>query len=148
MMNTRMTGSIAAAVLFFSSLASADYVPYPGTIPVDLVRVEAANVAVVSIETWPGFRRNLRITVAGIAVPRSADPAPACERALASRAMEFTTKFLSDAEEISVKDMVMRSSGVEDAASPLLTPGGSLSDALMGEKLARPSHVEAKKPWC
>jgi hypothetical protein len=137
---------IGALAMLCSSVANADYMPYPGKITVNLVNVEAANIVVVGFETWPGFYRTFRVTLPNIEVPIVS--ASACETALANKAQAFTKTFVTDAKFLRVHDMMMQTSADNDARAHLYTEQGSLADALVKEKLARPSGVNSSIQWC
>jgi len=151
-----MFKKVQAVALFIAVLSASismvnaetrDYVPYTGKIKVKLQSVESIKVAHVGFETWPGFSRNIRITLPNIQTPDS-HSLSRCEQVLAERALEFTTRFLTDAETISVEDMLMENSASANALSNLHTGNGSLMTALKAEGFARSSDVPAKTPWC
>jgi hypothetical protein len=103
---------------------------------------------VISLETWPGFRRNTTIVLPGIAVPVDTPQATECEREKAAKALEFTQKFLGDAKKIFVQDMRMETSADESALSDIITDHGSLTQALKDEGLARADSAPADTAWC
>ena len=122
--------------------------PFPGKLPATIVHIEAANIIHVNIETWPGFRRDFRVTLPNLVVPGQGEDVMACEWALAQQAYDFTVNFLSDGETVHVKDMQMESSSSEDAVSSIYTGHGTLDNALRRERLARPADIAAGEPWC
>lgn len=138
--------AIFAAVMF--AAASMAATPFPGKLSATLVHVEAANIIHVNIETWPGFRRDFRVTLPNLVVPGQGEDVTACELALAQQAYDFTVNFLSDTTTVHVKDMQMESSSSEDAISSIYTDHGTLDNALRRERLARPADIAAGAPWC
>jgi len=122
--------------------------PFPGKLPAMIVHIEAANIIYVNIETWPGFRRDFRVTLPNLVVPGQGEDIMACELALAQQAYDFTVNFLSDVTTVHVKDMQMESSSSEDAVSSIYTDHGTLDNALRRERLARPADIAAGEPWC
>ncbi len=138
--------STSILVMLFSTICNADYMPYPGKIPVKLVTVESANIVVIGFDTYPGYYRKFRITLPGIEVPSVS--ASICETALATRAKEFTRTFVTESKKLRVHDMVMQTSADDDASAHLFTAKGSLADALVNEKLARLSTSSTSGPWC
>lgn len=143
-----VAGFVMAVLLALTSLAGAAYVPYPGKLQARPVNVESPRIVTVNLETWPGFARNFRVTVPGIALPEDHSSTPACERELAARALAFTQEYVFGAKTLFVQDMAMESSAAEDALSPILTERGSLAAQLIKEGLARPDTVDPKEPWC
>lgn len=138
--------AIFAAVMF--AAASMAATPFPGKLPATLVHIEAANIIHVNIETWPGFRRDFRVTLPNLVVPGQGEDVTACELALAQQAYDFTVNFLSDTTTVHVKDMQMESSSSEDAITSIYTDHGTLDNALRRERLARPADIAAGAPWC
>lgn len=132
----------------YSGLLAAEYVPFPGKLPVTLVSVDAANEVVVSFETWPGFRRNTTIVLPGIVIPEDTPQADACERERAARALAFTRAFFDHAGTLYVHDMRMETSADSSALSDITTDQGSLTQALKSEGLARADSVPADRSWC
>lgn len=135
------------ALLTWSISVKAD-VPFPGKLPVTVTSIEAANIIHVSLETWPGFRRNVRIILPGLVLPGQGKNAKACELELAEKAYNFTVNFLSEAQKVSVKDMIMENSASPEAFSSIYTEHGTLDKALQRERLARPADPATNEPWC
>ncbi len=133
-----------------STMAMADeFVPYMGKREATLVRVDAPNLIVVTFDTDAiGFFRTIRVRLPGIVIARNTPQADDCEREAAQKALAFTQKFLADAEKIYIKDMRMQNSADEEGISPILTNNGSLSAALIKEKIARSDSVDPDVPWC
>lgn len=138
--------AILATVMCAAPLMAAT--PFPGKLPATIVHIEAANIIHVNIETWPGFRRDFRVTLPNLVVPGQGEDAIACELAMAQQAYDFTVNFLSDVTTVHVKDMQMTSSSSEDAISSIYTDHGLLDNALRRERLARPADIAAGEPWC
>lgn len=154
-MSIKMKGAVSGWVIttcavgcLYSSLLFADYVPFPGKLPVTLVSVDSPKEVVVSFETWPGFRRNTTIVLPGIVVPVDTPQADACERELAAKALEFTQKFVDDAKQLYVQDMRMETSADATVLSDIITDHGSLTQALKAEGLARADSVPTETSWC
>ena len=140
-----LTGTLLANTIAIS----AEFVPYPGKREVRLVDVEAPNLVVIQFDTdMIGFFRTLKIRVPNIDIPDDSQESPACEKALARKAREFTRHFLAQAKSIYVLDMRMKTSADEEAISPILTDQGDLAEALEKAGLARPDTVAQDKPWC
>lgn len=137
---------VLAIVIFSATLMAAT--PFPGKLPATIVDIEAANIIHVNIETWPGFRRDFRVTLPNLVVPGQGENVMACELALAQLAYDFAVNFLSDATTVHVKDMQMENSSSEDAISSIYTNNGSLDNALRREKLAKPAAFAHNEPWC
>ncbi|MCB1934316.1 MAG: hypothetical protein KDF59_00075 [Nitrosomonas sp.] len=140
-------GLFAMLIANFSINAVAS-VPFPGKLPVQVVNVEAANIIHVNLETWPGFRRDIRIFLPNLAIPAQGPNPKDCEYELAHLAHEFAINFLENAKDIRVHDMWMENSSSEYAISSILTQNGSLDNALRHEKLARPADLANQQPWC
>jgi len=140
-----LVGLVALSV---SSIALAEYVPFPGKREVRLVDVEAANIIVINFETWPGFPRMMRIKLPNLDIPGNSSKPKACELELAQKALTFTREFVADSTKVTIKDMLMKTSADEQAISSVYTDKGSLGMALSKAGLARPSSVDADKPWC
>ncbi len=138
----------AAIALSASSLAMADYVPFPGKLAVNLITVEAANVVFVNFQAWPGYLRGVRVVLPGIAVPTDTAQASACERDMAARALAYTRRFVGEAHTLHVKDLRMETSADERGYSDLVSDRGSLSRALLEQGLARAGTLAADTPWC
>jgi len=142
-----LTGVLAVSL---STMVIADeFVPYMGKREATLVRVDAPNLIVVTFDTDAiGFFRTIRVRLPGIVIARDTPQADDCEREAAQKALAFTQKFLADAEKIYIKDMRMQNSADEEGISPILTNKGSLSAALIKEKIARSDSVDSDVPWC
>ena len=138
--------SVFAIVLFSTTLMAAT--PFPGKLPATIVNIEAANIIHVNIETWPGFRRDFRVTLPNLAVPGQGEEVMDCELEMAQLAYDFAVNFLSDTTTVHVKDMQMENSSSEDATSSIYTDNGTLDNALRRERLARPADIAANEPWC
>lgn len=147
---TRRPGAVLAATLalLVSTLAFAEYVPFPGKLQVRLLDIEAPNIIFVNFETWPGYLRSVRIILPGIVVAEDTPQSDDCEREKAQKAMAFSREFLFDAEKIFVQDMKMETSADEQAVSPIITNKGSLGAALEKAGLARPESVDPDTSWC
>ncbi|MCP5244721.1 MAG: hypothetical protein H6937_01650 [Burkholderiales bacterium] len=145
----RLFAIVMAAMLTIgvSANTQAD-VPFPGKLPVEVVSVEAANIIHINVETWPGFRRNIRIFLPDLVLPGQGPNPKECEAELAHLAYEFTVNFLENAEDIRVLDMWMENSASTDAISSIYTKNGTLDNALRRERLARPSDLAQNQPWC
>ncbi len=137
-----------ALMLFILPMTASAAVPFPGKLSADIVNIEAANIINVSIETWPGFRRNIRIILPHIVVPGQTEDPSECELELGDKALEFTVNFLSEAEGVSVMDMMMEHSASEYAISSIHTNAGTLDNALRRERLVRLNTVAPDTPWC
>jgi hypothetical protein len=137
-----LTGTLA---MLFVSVVYANSVPYPGKIPVDIISIESPNIVVVGFETWPGFYRRFRVTLPGIEVPVSSGSA--CETAMAVKSLQYTTKFVTDAKKLYIKDMSMQTSADQDGVSHIFSENKSLAESLMSEGLARPMNGRGEK-WC
>lgn len=137
--------SVLASVMF--STATIAGTPFPGKLPATIVNIEAAHIIHVNIETWPGFRRDFRVTLPNLALPGQGEEVKECELALAQQAYDFAFNFLSNATTVHVKDMQMTDSASLDAVSSIYTNNGTLDNALRREKLAKlaGSHDES---WC
>ncbi len=144
-MNTKLF-SVLAIVLFSTTSIAAT--PFPGKLPATIVNIEAANIIHVNIETWPGFRRDFRVTLPNLVVPGQGEDIMECELELAQLAYDFAVNFLSDSTTVHVKDMQMDNSSSEDATSSIYTNKGSLDNALRRERLARPTDIATNEPWC
>jgi hypothetical protein len=138
--------SVLAIVLFSTTSIAAT--PFPGKLPATIVNIEAANIIHVNIETWPGFRRDFRVTLPNLVVPGQGEDVMECELVLAQLAHDFAVNFLSDSTTVHVKDMQMDNSSSEDATSSIYTNKGSLDNALRRERLARPTDIATNEPWC
>lgn len=123
------------------------YAPFPGKIKVRLLSVESIAVVHVSLETWPGFSRNVRISLPNIQTP-DIGSLKACEQEMAIQALALTEQFLSEAKSISVQNMLMESSASEDALSNIYTDQGGLIEALKSEGFVRSNTTPIKTPWC
>jgi len=139
---------LAIAWLATTGVSAGDYVPFPGKIEVNLVRVESAKDVVVSFETWPGFARETTIELPGIAIPTDSARADTCERDMAAKSRAFTQQFVSEAKMIYVQDMRMETSADTTVFADIMSDQGSLIRALQAKGLARPESVPAKTSWC
>lgn len=148
-MKNRIVAVVMMAIFAASfSTVTVAGVPFPGKLPVEVVKVEAANIIHVRLETWPGFRRDMRIFLPNLLLPAQGLEPKECEYELAQMAYEFTVNFLENATDIHVNDMWMEHSASTDAISSILTNNGSLDNALRRERLARPADLEQNQPWC
>ena len=109
---------------------------------------EASNIIHVNIETWPGFRRDVRVTLPNLLLPGQGEEVKECELELAQWAYDFAVNFLSEATTVHVKDMQMENSASKDAISSIYTNNGTLDNALRRERLAKPADLAHDKPWC
>lgn len=135
------------AVISFSTISMAA-TPFPGKLPATIVSIEAANIIHVNIETWPGFRRDFRVTLPNLALPGQGEKAKECELQLAQQAYDFTVNFLSNATTVHVNDMEMENSASLDAVSSIHTNNGSLDNALRRERLAKLAPSAHNESWC
>ena len=135
------------AIAIFST-ATIAATPFPGKLSATLVDIEAANIIHVNIETWPGFRRDFRITLPNLLLPGQGEEVKECELELAQWAYDFAVNFLSEATTIHVKDMQMENSASKDAISSIYTNNGTLDNALRRERLAKPADLAHDEPWC
>jgi len=138
---------IILIAIAFSATAQV-YNAFPGKYNATLVNVESANVVILSADVYPGYPRNIRVTLPEIAVPVVHSKAPACQIELVQKALDFTVKFMSEAKKIEVRDIKMQSTDQEDAVTHIYTEQGSLARKLKSEGLARPSSVKTDEPWC
>lgn len=141
----KLLSGLVVAVLSTAVMAST---PFPGKLPATIVDIEAANIIHVNIETWPGFRRDFRITLPNLVLPGQGEEIKECEFELIQRAHDFTVNFLSDVTTVHVKDMQMQNSGSFDAVSSIYTNKGTLDNALRRENLAKPTESEQNVHWC
>lgn len=139
---------IASLMLMLSSVAFADYVPYPGKKQVKLVSIEAANILVINFETWPGYGKTLKIKLPDLVLPGSSAKPSLCELKLAKKALKFTKSYLKSLKKVTVEDMRMETSADNNAISPIYTSKGSLAQGLIKKGLARSSSTKSNKPWC
>ena len=144
----KITPLVYIYLLFLSGHSVADYVPYPGKIPVKLIEIEAPNIIMINFETWPGFSRDFKVTLPGIQVPEDSSAVELCERKLAQKAIALTRNFLINAKDIRVWDMRMETSADTDVIAPIYTKQGGLIEALTRQGLARPDSVDPTTPWC
>lgn len=131
-----------------SSVAAELFNAYPGKFKSTLISVEAANIVNLSVDVWPGYPRNLRITLPNIAVPVNHSEAPDCQIALVQQALDFTNEFMTEAKDIEVRNIKMENTGQEEAVTNIYTNQGSLASKLTEKGLARPASAEITKPWC
>lgn len=148
--NIRLSGTklftvLAVAIFSTTSMAAT---PFPGKLPVTIVNIEAANIILVNLETWPGFRRDFRITLPNLVLPGQGEEVKECELELAKSAHDFAVNFLSDVTTVHVQDMEMENSAALDAISSIYTNKGTLDNALRREKLAKPAASVHNEPWC
>lgn len=139
---------IASLLLMASANVMADYVPFAGKLQVKLIAIDKPNKVTVDVETWPGFFRNISITLPGITVPQDTAQSPVCERKLAEEALVLTREFLSVAKTVYVDNMRMRTSADAEAMSDIITDNGSLSEALKKAGLARSAPAGSAVSWC
>ncbi len=137
---------ILVTILFSTVTIAAT--PFPGKLPANIVDIEAPNIIHVNIETWPGFRRDFRVTLPNLLLPGQDELIEECELELSQWAYDFTFNFLSEATTIHVKDMKMENSASKDAISTIYTNNGTLDNALRREKLAKPADLALGEPWC
>jgi hypothetical protein len=148
-----MTKPLAAIALLALSAAvtaaeqDANYVPYPGTITVDVQAIDTPITAQVRFESYPGFQKVVWITLPGLQVPSPASKS-GCERQLAADALAFTGDFLADAKKVTMRDMHMVTSADDEGYAPIATNKGSLGAKLQAKGYARASSTDPKKPWC
>ena len=138
--------SVLVAVMFSTTIMAAT--PFPGKLPAKIVNIEAAHIIHVNIETWPGFRRDFRITLPNLALPGQGEEIKECELALAQQAYDFAFNFLSNATTVHVRDMQMTDSASLDAISSIYTNNGTLDNALRREKLAKLAASTHDESWC
>ncbi len=149
LIRTTILPALAGLLVFlYLPLARADYVPFPGRIPVTVVGVESPRDVVVSYETWPGFRRDTVVRLPGVVVPEDTPGSPPCERELAARALAFTRGFIDDASRVWIQDMRMETSADPVGYSDVLTDHGSLKAALTAAGLARSETHASGGGWC
>lgn len=126
-----------------------DYVPFPGKLQVHLLNVDAANIIYVNFESWPGFRRGVRIILPRITLPADTPLADDCEREKAARALAFTQEFTKNAGKLYIKDLRMQTSADPEGYSDLYSDKqGSLIQSLKQEGLARDDSVPTDTSWC
>ena len=148
-----MTKPLTAIALLALSAAvtaaekDANYVPYPGAIPVEIQAIDTPITAQVRFESYPGFRKVVWITLPGLQVPSPAGKS-GCERQLAADALAFTGDFLADAKKVTMRDMHMVTSADDEGYAPIATNKGSLGAKLQAKGYARASSTDPKKPWC
>jgi len=130
------------------SVTAEPFNAYPGKYKSKLVSVETANIVYLSVDVWPGYPRNFRISLPNVAVPVNHPEAPACQIELVQKALDFTNEFMTNAKTIEVRDIKMESTGEEDGVTNIYTNKGSLASKLLKEGLARPVSVDVTKPWC
>lgn len=153
-MPRKRSGGVLPTLLVFASVvlavapAAAAYTAFPGQYPARVTGVESPMVVALNVQTWPGFRRDFRITLPGIRVPEDSPEAPTCRRELAEQALTFTETFLYEAERVEVTDIVMDHSAAADGKARIRTEQGDLADALQAAGLARPASVDPERPWC
>jgi len=123
------------------------YTPFPGQLPVEVIRVNAANQFVINFETWPGFGRRMQVDLPGVAVPSTEPEAAECERRLGAKALELSRRFVKG-KKISIKDMEMENSAAPIGSSDLYAGDASLIDALTKKGLARSASIPSTTPWC
>lgn len=140
--------SAMAMLTVVFSVTAEPFNAYPGKYKSKLLNVEAANVVYLSVDVWPGYPRNFRISLPNIAVPVNHPEAPACQIELVQKALDFTNEFMTEATYIEVRNIKMENTGEEDAVSNIYTNQGSLAAKLTKEGLARPASVDVFKPWC
>ncbi|GAB4358493.1 MAG: hypothetical protein ACPW60_08430 [Methylohalobius sp. ZOD2] len=137
--------------LTFHSLAEAEssYVPYPGKVEVRVQQVPSPKVVIVDFEAWPGFSRNLRVTLPDIEVPKDAPDAAECERRLARKARAFVQNFLTEeSRSVYIVDMRMADSATGNGVASIVTDRGELKRILLDKGWARPSSQPTNEPWC
>ena len=144
--------TIAIALLALSTTVAAsekdaDYVPYPGTIPVTIQAIDSPISAQVRFESYPGFQQVNWVTIPGLQVPSPAGKS-GCERQLAADALAFSNDFLADAKKVTMRDMHMVTSADDEGYAPISTNKGSLGAKLQAKGYARPNSTDPKKPWC
>jgi len=148
-----MTKPLTAIALLALSAAvtaaekDANYVPYPGAIPVEIQAIDTPITAQVRFESYPGFSKVVWITLPGLQVPSPASKS-GCERQLAADALAFTGDFLADAKKVTMRDMHMVTSADDEGYAPIVTNKGSLGAKLQAKGYARASSTDPKKPWC
>lgn len=123
------------------------FVPFPGSWPAELVAVESSNQIRLRTNIWDQERTFL-ITLPGLVVPSNRPGTPTCERELAAAGKAFADRYLRTAEKIELSELKMLSSVATEAASPVLTDQGSLSDALVKEGYARRQGSANDASWC
>ena len=129
-------------------VSAAPFNAFPGNLKAKLVNVEAANVVTVSVDVWPGYPRNFRVTLPNLMLPENDPQAPACQIELIQKGLDFTNEFLTKAKNLKVKDIMMENTAETNALSNVYTNNGSLGAKLIAEGLARPASVKSTKPWC
>jgi len=145
----------ATAALLLSSLTTpllasesdANYVPYSGSMPLNVLQVETPTAVRVRFESYPGFNMVFRVNLPGVVAPSPASDS-GCERQMAADALAATEDFLGDAREIDMRDMRVITSTDEDGYADIHTNQGSLRTHLRSTGLVRPADTDPAKPWC
>jgi len=138
---------LALATAATAAEQDANYVPYPGKIPVTVQGIDTPIAVQVAFESYPGFRKVVWVTIPGLQVPSPASKSD-CERQLAADALAFSNDFLADAKKVAIRDMHMVTSADDEGYAPITTNKGSLGAKLQAKGYARPSSTDPKKPWC
>ncbi len=137
---------IIALCISFTSFAA--YEHFPGKHKVRVISVDAANALTVNFETWPGYGATVSVTLPDLVLPGNTMKPTACELALAEKALAFTQEFVTSAKNVSINHLLMETSADDYGTANVMTEGGSLSQALEKEGLARSTSVDSETPWC
>jgi len=124
-----------------SALAAETYGPYQA----DVVRVIDGDNVELDVHIWPGLIQRISLRLAGVDTPEKYGSA--CERKLAAKATEFTTKFLDGVNLVTVQD-IENGKYAGRVLGRLLMGEKDLAKELIEAKLARPYKGGKRKKWC
>ena len=119
----------------------------PGDYPADVVRVIDGDTVAVNVRVWPSVLIETSIRVLGVDTPELRGKCES-EREKAREARSFVRKLLPAGSKIVLKKVKPDKYAGRHDAEIWLADGRSLAELLIGAKLAREYHGEARQTWC
>lgn len=123
--------------------AAQTYGPYNA----EVVRIIDGDTVELRVAIWPNLAQQISLRLDGVNTPEKRR-APACEKALAKKATEFTRQFIGDAETIRLYDVRLGKYAGRALGRIEVIGKGFLGPALIAAGHAREYHGGARHPWC
>jgi endonuclease YncB( thermonuclease family) len=118
----------------------------PGPIPARVIRVVDGDTIEVAARVWLGQEVTVRLRLSGIDAPELRGRCPA-ERT-GAEAARLRLRELAEGRTLSLTSVTGDKFGGRVLARAATAEGLDLSEALLGEGLARPYGGEARASWC
>lgn len=127
-------------------LLAASYGPYSLIAP---IAVDGDTIK-AGVEIWPGIKAEANIRVAGVDTPElvgnGARVIPPCEKAMATKARDFTQAWISTHQPLTIQRVQPFKFGI--GAVVVGKDQSLLAGALIAAGIARPYSGGDRLPWC